>query len=66
MFESRIMKWVGHVAHIGKTAHADNILSKWTHGMRPLGTEIRTCGDNIRMDLKRSVERVTRVSEARG
>jgi hypothetical protein len=52
MIKSRRMRWAGHVARIGETRNAYNILVGKPEGKRPLGTQRRRWVDNIKMDLK--------------
>jgi len=48
----KIMKWAGHVAHMGKEKRAYRVLVGKPEGRRPLGRPRRRCVDNIRMDLQ--------------
>jgi hypothetical protein len=37
MIKSRMMRWAGHLAHMGETRNAYNILVREPEGKRPLG-----------------------------
>jgi hypothetical protein len=52
MTKSRRMRWVGHVAGVGKKGNAYKILVGKPEGKRPVGRRRRRREDNIRMDLK--------------
>jgi hypothetical protein len=49
MIESRMMRWAGHVARVGRRGY--RILVGKPEGKRPLGRPRRMCVDNIKMDL---------------
>ena len=48
----RRMKWVGHVAHMGKRRGAYRILVGRPEGRRPLGRQRHRQWDDIKMDLQ--------------
>jgi hypothetical protein len=50
--KSRGVRWVGHVARMGKTRNACRILVGKPEGKRPLVRPRRRWKDNIRMDLR--------------
>jgi hypothetical protein len=52
MIISRMMRWVGHVARMGKKRNAYRILVGKSEGKRPLGRPRRKWMDNIKMDLR--------------
>jgi len=47
VIKSRRMRWVGHVAHMGK-----GVLVGWPEGKRTLGRPMRRWENNIKMDLR--------------
>jgi len=49
---SRRMRWVGHVARIGKERGVDWVLVGKHEGKRPLGRPRRRWEDNIKLDLQ--------------
>jgi hypothetical protein len=51
MIKSRRMRWVGHVARIGKKRNAYRILVGTPEGKRPLGRPGRRWVDDIKMDV---------------
>jgi hypothetical protein len=53
LFESRRMKFAGHVAYMGKKRNAYWILMGKTKGNRPLGRSRCRWKDNIEMDLRK-------------
>jgi hypothetical protein len=53
MIKSRRMRWVGHVACMGKKRNAYRILVGKPEGKRPLARPRCRWVDNIKMDLKR-------------
>jgi hypothetical protein len=52
MIKSRRMRWVGHVARIGKKRNAYRILVGNTEEKRPLGRPRRRWVDKIKIDLR--------------
>jgi len=46
------MKWVGHVARMGKRRGAYRVLVGRTEGRRPLGRPRHRWWDDIKMDLQ--------------
>ena len=52
VIKSRIMRWVGHVAHMGEERVVYRVLVGKPEGRRPLGRPRRRCVDNIRMNLQ--------------
>jgi hypothetical protein len=48
----RIMRWAGHVAHIGEEKNVYRVLMGKPEGKRPLGRPRRRWEDGIRMDLR--------------
>jgi hypothetical protein len=52
MIKSRRMRWAGHVARMGATRNAYEILVREPKGKRPLGRPRRRWVDNIKMDLR--------------
>jgi hypothetical protein len=52
VIKARKMRWVGHVAHMGKVKGAYNILVGRSEGRRPQGRPRRRWEDNIKMDLR--------------
>ena len=50
--KSRRMKWVGHVARMGKERGVYRVLGGKPEGRRPLGRPRRRWEDNIKMDLQ--------------
>jgi len=46
------MRWVGHVAHIGKGRGMYRVLVGKPEGKRPLGRPKHRWEDNIKMDLQ--------------
>ena len=51
VIKSRIMRWAGHVARMGKERGVYRVLVGKPEGRRPLGRPRRRWVDNIRMDL---------------
>jgi len=51
VIKSKMMRWAGHVAHMGEIRHAYNILIGKPEGKRPLGGPGCKWEDNIQMDL---------------
>jgi hypothetical protein len=51
IIKSRRMRWVGHVARMGKKRNSYRLLVGKPEGKRPLGSSRRRWVDNIRMDL---------------
>jgi hypothetical protein len=51
IIKSRRMRWVGHVARMGKKRNVDRLLAGKLEGKRPLGKPRRRWMDNIKMDL---------------
>jgi hypothetical protein len=75
MIKSRRMRWVGHIARMGKKKkNAYRILVESPGGKRPLGRPRRRCVDNIKVDLREigldGVERIgwmwLRIGASRG
>ena len=52
LIKSRRIKWMGHVARIGKKRGVYKILVGKPEGMRPLGRPRRRWDDNIKMVLQ--------------
>ena len=52
VIKSRIMRWAGHVAHLGEERGVCRVLVGKPEGKRPLGRPRRRWVDNIRMDLQ--------------
>jgi hypothetical protein len=52
VIKSRRMRWVGHVARMGKGRGVYRVLVGRPEGKRPLGRPRRRYGDNIKMDLR--------------
>jgi hypothetical protein len=52
VIKSRKMRWVKHVAHMGKGKGIYRVLVGKLEGRRPLGRTRRRWEDNIRMDLQ--------------
>jgi len=50
--KSRIMRWAGHVAHMGEKGGVYRILVGKPEGKRPLGRPRNRWEDNIKMDLQ--------------
>jgi hypothetical protein len=50
--QSRRMRWVGHVAHMGEMRNGYRILVEKTRGKRPLGRPGRKWRDNTKMNLR--------------
>jgi len=48
----RTMRWVGHVARMGKRRGVYRVLVGKPEGKRPLGKPRRSWDDNIKMDLQ--------------
>jgi len=46
------MRWVGHVAHIGKRRYVYRVLVGKPEGRRPLEKPRRRWENNIKMDLQ--------------
>jgi hypothetical protein len=51
----RRMRWLGHVACVGKMRNAHTVLIGNLEGRSPLGNLKSRCEDNIRMDLREIV-----------
>ena len=51
-FQSRRMRWAGHVARMGEGRGVYRVLVGKPEGRRPLGRPRRKWEDNIRMDLR--------------
>ena len=49
---SSLMRWAGHVAHMGKRRCIYRVLVEKPEGKRPLGRPRHRREDNIRMDLQ--------------
>jgi len=52
VIKSRIMRWVGHVARVGKRRSVYRVLVGKPEVKRPLGRLRRRWEDNIKMDLQ--------------
>jgi hypothetical protein len=52
VIKARMMRWAGHVAHMGEVRGAYSILVGSPEGRRPLGRPRRRWEDNIKMDLR--------------
>jgi hypothetical protein len=52
MIKSRLMRWAGHVAHMGETGNSYRILVGKPEKRRPLGRPRCRWEDNIKMDTK--------------
>jgi hypothetical protein len=52
VIKSRIMRWAGHVARMGKGRGVYRVLVGRPEGRRPLGRPRRRWEDNIKMDFK--------------
>ena len=52
VMKSRIMRWAGHVAHMGEERGAYRVLMGKPEGRRPLGRPRHRWVDNIRIDLQ--------------
>jgi hypothetical protein len=52
MIKSRIMRWLGHVAHMGYRRGLYRGLVERSEGKRPLGRPRNRWEDNIKMDLQ--------------
>jgi hypothetical protein len=52
MIKSRMMRWAGHVARMGKTWNAYRILMGKPEGKRPLRRPRRRWMDNNKRDLR--------------
>ena len=52
VIKSRIMRWAGHVARMGKGRGVYRVLLGKPEGRRPMGRPRRRWEDNIRMDLR--------------
>ncbi|KAJ4451180.1 hypothetical protein ANN_02622 [Periplaneta americana] len=50
--KSRLLRWAGHVARMGKSRNAYRVLVGRPEGKRPLGRPRRGWEDNIKMDLR--------------
>ena len=50
--KSRILRWAGHVAHMGEGRGVHRVLVGKPEGKRPLGRPRRRWEDNIKMDLQ--------------
>jgi hypothetical protein len=53
VIKSRIMRWAGHVAHMGERGDVYMFLVGKPEGKRPLGRPRRRWEDNIKMDLQK-------------
>ena len=53
VIKSRIMRWTGHVAHMGEESGVYRFLVEKQEGRRPLGRTRRRWVDNIRTDLQK-------------
>jgi hypothetical protein len=51
VIKARRMRWVGHMARMGKVRDAYNILVGKPEGRRPLGSPRCRWEDNIKMDI---------------
>jgi hypothetical protein len=49
MIKSRIMRWVGHVAHMGETRDICRILVGKPEGKKPLGIPKHRWEDNVKI-----------------
>jgi hypothetical protein len=47
-----MVRWAGHVAHIGEMRNAYKILVETPEGKRPLGRPRRSLEDNIKVGIK--------------
>jgi hypothetical protein len=52
VIKSRRMRWVGHVAHLGKGRGVYRVLVGRPKGKRPLGRPRHRWENNIKMDLR--------------
>jgi hypothetical protein len=52
MIKSRRMRWIGHVARMGKKRNEYRILVGKSEGKRPLGKPRRRSVDNIKIHLR--------------
>jgi hypothetical protein len=52
VIKSRIIRWAGHVAHMGEKRGVYRVLVGNPEGRRPLGRPRRRWEDNINMDLQ--------------
>jgi hypothetical protein len=52
VIKSRRMRWVGHVARLGRGRGVYRVLVGRPEGKRPLGRPRRRWEDNIKLDLK--------------
>ena len=52
VIRSRRMRWVGHLAHMGKRRGIYRVLVRKPEGKRPLGRHKHRWEDNIKMDLQ--------------
>jgi len=52
VIKSRRMRWVGHVARMGKRRGVYRVLVGKPEGKRPLGRHRRRWDDNIKMDFQ--------------
>jgi hypothetical protein len=52
VIKARMMRWAGHVAHMGEVRGVYNILVGRPEGRRPLGRPRRRWEDNIKMDFR--------------
>jgi len=50
--KSRIMRWAGHVTHMGEGREVYRVLMRKPEGKRPLGRPRLRWEDNIKMDLQ--------------
>jgi hypothetical protein len=53
MIISRMIRWIGHVASVGKKRNEYCVFVGNPEGKRPLGRPRRVCKSNIKMDLRK-------------
>jgi hypothetical protein len=53
VFKSRRIRWVGHVACMGKMRNAYKVLARKPEGKSPLRISRHRWKDNIRMNLRK-------------
>ena len=51
-YSVRVMRWAGHVTHMGEGRGVHRVLVGKTEGKRPLGRPRRSWEDNIKTDLQ--------------
>jgi hypothetical protein len=51
IFESKMVRWTGHVARMGEKKNLCRLLVRKPEGRRPLGRPRRRWADNIKIDL---------------